>query len=69
MSKVENTVKKCNRCDSLYEVKVCNPDWQVTYLGEPYDLCDNCYNYVVPILGKNKIQIPEWKKDKPIIIN
>jgi len=50
--KVEKEVKKCDRCGELYEVISPNPDWKISYLDEPYDLCGPCYNIIVPMLKK-----------------
>ena len=52
--KVEKEVKKCDRCGELYEVILPNPDWKISYLDEPYDLCGPCYNIIASMLKSSK---------------
>lgn len=62
--KIEREVKKCDRCEELYEVVLNNPDWKVTYLDEPYDLCGSCYNRIAPVLKSTKSRDASIIKDK-----
>lgn len=60
MAKVENEVRECDRCHSLYTIwwnsdKDCGPDYQVTYLGKHLDLCDDCYNIVTKWLRRESV--------------
>lgn len=46
--KIKKEVRKCDRCDSLFEIwwdsNTSNgPDYRVTYLGKEMDLCSSCY--------------------------
>lgn len=59
---VNNLVKKCDRCYCIYEVIRDDPDWKISYLGKGFDLCPNCYNYLVSTIKEtyyNRFMIKE----------
>ena len=57
--KPEKEIRVCDLCGEYYPVVVEDPDYKMTYLNKPIDICNNCYSSLLNLINDKKKPTPK----------